>query len=336
MRDDAFGIAKQAGSGAGGLGTENTTMGYWVPVESAERGLNQETMEAEETIGHPFALDIAHGVRYFNPTATGKVREAALPLLLASFLGAPATSTPDGTLAPTARKHVHDPVARPTPLALSLALLNRMDAYGVGDDDLYTILWDAIGSELTLSASVNDWLSFEAAWVAKFYDDVTSLPSPTPDASRRFPFHEIKVYASVNGGSEAELHCSDWSLNFNLNVPTDDAVLGSRDLFRVAPGNRDGELTFTAKEKVDVYFKRVIAADPDNLKIRMVALGPVIGGAVAHKVEVIAYRSQLTDGTVDVSAGDQLTGAEFTAHVAYDSTLSKFVDVEVTNTVASY
>ena len=55
-RSDSVGLAKQTA-----LGTKQTTMEFFVPVESAEISNNVETLEAEETIGTRFPTGVDYG-----------------------------------------------------------------------------------------------------------------------------------------------------------------------------------------------------------------------------------------------------------------------------------
>lgn len=335
-RLDSAGIAKQTGSGAGGLGTKQTTMEYFVAVEGAERGPSIERMTVEETLGHPFPTDQDTGTRYYEPGLNGKARGASLPRLLSPFLGDPVTTTPDGAGAPTARNHNFDPVARPTPRAVSL-LLNNDDPFqydGAAITDLY---WDAIGNELTLEVEPNNWVTFDAGFVAKEVDEAAARPSPTADLTRRFGFYECKVYTSINGAGETEAPVGSFGFDYALNVPTDTFVLGSAALFRIRPGNRDATVRFMPRTNMAAWYRRATQlADQDDCKIRLEALGPVIGGTVRHKIEIIAHRCHVQEAPVDIDAGETLEGVEVTARAAYNATDSKFVEANIVNTVTTY
>lgn len=330
-RLDSVGIAKQTGAGAGGLGTKQTVMEYFVPVESAEPGVNTEDMSAEETLGHPFPTDHEPGTQYFEPSFSGKARSASLPRILSGFLGDPLTTTPDAGAAPTARNHNFDPVARPTPRAHSI-LLNRTDQ----DPAITDLLYDAIGQELALNVETDDWISFEASYVARENDETRPEPAVTADLTRRFRFWETKAYISVAGGAEAEVAVGGFGLTYSLNVTTDNKVLGSRRLYKTTPGNRDAELTFTPKQDLANYYRRAMLLEPESIKLRLEALGPIIGGAVRHKVELIAHRCFEIEAAADIDAGETLEGVDVSCAVVYDATAGKFVEANVVNTVALY
>lgn len=335
-RLDSAGIAKQSGAGSGGLGTKQTVMEYSLAVESAERGPSIERMTAEETLGHPFPTDQDTGTRYYEPSLSGRARSASFPRLLSPFLGIPLTTTPDAGGAPTARNHNFDPVARPTPQAVSL-LLNNDDPFVYDGAALTDLYWDAIGADLSVEVEPNSWIGYDAGFVAKEVDEAQPRPTPTVDLTRRFAFYECKAYLSINGAAEAEIPVGSFGLDYTLNVPTDTFVLGSAALYRIRPGNRDATVRFVPRTNIAAWFRRAVAlGDQDDLKIRLEALGPTIAAAIKHKIEFIAHRCHVQEAPVDIDAGETLEGVEVSARCAYDATATKFVEANVVNTVASY
>ena len=331
MRNDSVGLAKQTGAGPGGLGTKETVMEVFVPVESASPGTNTEEMTAEETVGHPFPTDRANGTQFFEPTLAGKCRSVSLPRLLSGFLGDPLTTTPDGVAAPTARNHNFDVVARPTPRAHSI-LMTREDP----DPAIVDLFWDALGQSLELAVESENWISFDASYVAREIDEDEVAPTVTADLSRRFPFYELKAYISVNGAGEVETAIDAFGLTYDLNVSTDNKQLGSRRLYKVQPGNRDAGVSFTPKQDLNAWYRRAMLLEPDSLAVRVEALGPVIGGAVRHKVELIAHRCQTIEADADIDAGESLEGVPVTCYAAFDAAAGKFIEANVVNTTASY
>lgn len=339
MRQDSLGIAKQTGSGDGGLGTKQTTMEYFVPVETAETGEDITDMTIEETLGNPFPTDHEHGTIFWSPKYAGACRGASLPRILSGFLGDPLTTTPGGGT--TSRNHNFEPVARPIPRAHSI-LLNRTDpAVAITD-----LLWDAVGNELALKVETDDWMKFEASYVARDIDEARPEPTVTTDYSRRFAYYESKVYISIDGAGETEISVGNWGLTYGLDVDTDNKVLGSQRLFRNDPRNRTAELTFQPKDlaagnTLASFYRaaqKVAAAGTGarKIKVRLEALGPIIEGAINHKVEIIAHRCTELSAPADIDAGSRLTGIDVTAAAAYDSSTSKFVEANVVNTVTVY
>lgn len=331
-RFDSMGIAGQSGSGAGGLGTKKTAMDYFVPVEEASPSPQTESMEADETLGHPFPTDVVPGTQHFEPTMAGKLRAAAAPRLLSPFLGDPATTV---LSAGAAWQHLHDPFVSPTPRAVSL-LMTRKDP---DPADIVDLFWDAIGQEITLAVSPNDWIGFDASFVARALDEAQPSPTVTSDLTRRFGFWETKLLLtapSVNGGAEAEIPVGDFSLTYGLDVPTDDNILGSRSLHKVAAGNRNASVEFTPKADLPSYYRRALAVEPEAFRLRLLAEGPIITGVHKLTVEVDVKRLFEITAEADISAGETLVGIPVTATAAFDAATSKFVTVRVINAVASY
>lgn len=331
-RDDSVGWAKQAGAGVGGLGTKNTTMEYFTPVETAERGVSTEDMDVDETIGVPFATDRQNGVQYFEPSMTLKARGAGLPRILSAFMGAPTTTTPGGGT--TSRQHLFNPVGKVL-VAHSVLFSNE----GIHLADLNTLFWDCLGQELAMDVETNDWISCDVSLLARECDDAAASPTVTADLSRRFPFYECKAFItapSVNGGVELEIPVAMFGLDYANNIPTDVDQLGSRRLYRVKPGNRDVGVRFTPRTDLDAWWKRAVALEPESLKLRMLAEGTIIEGAIKHTIEISVPRLQAITAPVDIDAGESVEGVEVELHGAYDSVTGKAVEVKIINTVTSY
>lgn len=323
-RLDTVGLAKQAS----GFGTKTTVMEYFLPVETADPDMNQDEMTVEETTGSKFPTDVEYGLRFFEVGFAGAWRVASLPRILSGFMGAPTTTTPGGGT--TSRLHTFNPLGKT--LVPHSVLVNRTDPSPAITD----LFWDAVGNELTLSAAVNEFGRFEAAYVAKELDDAQAEPTPTLDLGRRSPFHAITAFISVNGAAEVALPISDFSLTYSNNVDTDQGVLGQRTLWKVQEGNVDGTLDFTCKDTLSAHYRRALLAAPDNVKVRLVATGPILEGAIAQKVEIIAYRGQYTAAPAGIDAGDTLDDVAVSMRLALDTTANKFVEVLVTNAVATY
>ena len=331
-RMDVAAIAAQAGAGRGGLGTKKTVMEYAIPVESASPDVNTEDMTREGTLGHPFPTDREPGTQHFEPSMSGACRSASLVRLLSSFWGDPTTTTPDATNAPTARQHAFDVAlaAALNPRALSL-IIHRADPSPAITD----LVWDALGNELALSIEPNDWIVFDASWVARELEPIAA-PALNADLTRRFGFYETKAYVAVAGGAETEVAVGSFGLTYGLNVPTDNHVLGSRKLYAIQAGNRDLAVTFQPKQDLSAYYRRAIATEPESLAVRLEALGPVIGGTVRHRVTIRVPRVFEVEAPADIDAGDTLQGVDVSCAAAYDAATGKFLTAEVVNTVNSY
>lgn len=322
-RLDSVGLAKQTA-----LGTKNVTPEYTIPVETAEGGINRETIEREETTGTKFPSDIEYGSRFFEVALAGDIRLNSGPRLASGFFGAPTTTTPAGGT--TSKQHLFNPVGKT--LVPHSILANRTDPSPAITD----LFWDALGNEITFSVEPNGRFAYEASYIARALDDTLAEPTPTYDASARFPFHQVKAYVSIDGGGETTLDCSAFSVTYTNNIDTDQVVLGSQDLFKVQEGNVDAEVTFTVKSALATWYRRVLQTDPAQIKIRIEALGSIIESTIKRKFEALVYRCQAIEGPADIDAGDTLDDIEITAHASYDSTASKFCDLTFVNTVATY
>lgn len=323
---DAIGLARQAA-----WGTQNDTIGYWVPVESADGGQNAETLEIDETLGTPFPSRVEYGSRFFEIPLAGAVRLNSFPRVLAPFLDDPVTTTPGGGT--TTRKHLFDAVAGITPQPHSV-YAHRGDPSPAIDD----LFYDSIGSELTISSEGNNYLRFEASLIAKAVDE-TPTPSPpvvVSDFSRRFPFHLLHAFLSVEGGAEAEIPISSFAVTYSVDVGTDEVVLGSRNLYSLPIGNRSGEVAFTPKTTLSAWYRRALAVEPESCKLRIRATGDVLEGALAQYVEVTAFAFETVEAPAGIDASETLSGIDVTGRMAYDETNSKFLDVAVQNAIASY
>lgn len=322
-RVDSVGMAKQAA-----FGTKQTTMEYFVPVESADPNLNRETMEVEETVGHRFPTDIDYGTEFWEASMSGKARLSSLPRMLSGFMGAPTTSA---TAEATAKQHLFNPVAASSIVPHSI-LFNRSDPSTAITD----LLWDAYGNSLSLGVAVNEFLNFEATYVGKSNDDARPEPTVTLDTSPRVNFDEVTAFISVNGAAEVAAPLSSFSLNYSNNFETDNFVLGARTLYALNEGNASADVSFTVKDTLSTHYRRALLADPANVKIRLLGTGALIGTGISYVFEVTVYRCHYLTAPAAISAAERLTGIEVSARAAYDTTASKFVDVRVINTVASY
>lgn len=323
-RLDVAGLAKQTA-----WGTKKTTMDYFMPVESVDINLNREELTKEETTGTKFPTDLEYGSRFWGVTASGAARLASLPRVLAPFLGPSTPVTPGGGTA--SKKHQFNPVGKT--LDPHSMLVNRTDP----NPAITELFYDGIGDQLTVSIEANDYINYEGAYIFKEVDRTQPEPSATLDLSERYAFHKVQAFISINGAAEVAINLARFELTYNNNVDTDQAVLGSRSLFKVQEGNVDADISFTTKDTLQTHFLRaVLDTNPDNVKIRLLATGAIIEAAITSAVEIIVYRTQYTEAPAGIDAGDTLDEIEISARAAYDATSSKFVDVNVTNMVAAY
>lgn len=313
-RIDFVGLARQDG----GRGDKTTTMEYFVPVESADVTLNRETLEIEETTGTRFPIGIDYGTRYFEVPLSGAPRPASLPRVLSAFLGQPDS---------TAKRHVFDPT-----LAGKIAEWHSIFAVRADPNPpIVDLFFDCRGNELALNIAPNDYLRFDATFFALHVDDAATAPVPTTDMTKKTKFSEATVEISEDDGATwGPIVSAAWGFTYNNNLDTDEAVLGSRELYALPEGNADLEVRFSPRENINTYYRRNLLADPDQMAIRMTAThaGGTSIVATAHNVEI-------TDAPAAISGADVLKMIEVTARGSL-SPAGKFFTVDVTNDVSTY
>lgn len=326
-RIDKFGIAKQSGAGA-----KQTTMEYWPPIMSVESDHDVQTIEIEENTGVRAPSAIEYGVEFWKvKLKVGAVRYSSLPRLLSMFFGAPVTTTPDVTGAPTGRKHAFS--ANNSPLHHSLFKVEVDPSPQIID-----LFWDVLGDSLTLSVAVNEFVSLEADCVAKELDDTQTTPSATLDTSARIAFDACTVGLSVDGGGEVFAKVDGYELKYENGIDTGEAVLGSRRLYALLAGNSSAEVAFKVKDNAlfAAHYRRALLTDPSQVKVRLLAIGAVIGGAVTYQLETILYASEYLEAPANISAADRLKEVAVKARGHYDSGTGKFLEVNVQNIIAAY
>lgn len=326
MRKDSLGLAGQAA-----LGTKQTVMEHFPPVESVDVKDAGATIESNETTGSRAPSRLEKGVKAWEITSKGSLRPASGPRLVSGFLGTPTISQPDAGGAPTAYSFLFDPLGSdPIPHSLEVA---RVDP----NPPIVDLFWDAVGDTLTLSAEPNGYLDFEAVHFALDRDADLAAPTVTADASKRFTFDQVQVFADVNGGGEQEVPVAAWSVALDNATDRSAEILGTRKLQDAEPGDLAAELSFTPRDRATLrdWYDRALADDLDAIKLRMTATGAIIAGAVAFKVEVIAYLCELTEAPANVDAGTRLAAIPVKAQAALDDATGKFVTVEIVKTGAT-
>jgi hypothetical protein len=323
MRKDSLGIAKQVD-----LATEQTVMEYFPPVTDVTCAPQRQTMTVEETTGTPFPTGLEYGTEWWQVNAKGAARYASLPRLLSAYLGAPVTTTPDNVGAPTGRKHAFAAANAPVPHSL---LVSRVDP----NPAIIDLAFGAIGDALTVSVDPNGYLMYDATLAALGNDQARPAPVVTLDQSQRVKFYEVVAFISVNGGAETAFKCAGFSAAYSNNIDTDEAILGSQSLYTVSDQNKDLELNFTVRDNLNQQYRRNLQATPDSVKIRLLATGALIGGAVNFSVELITYASEYIDAQAAVSASSRLKSIPIKARAKLDPTTGKFFEVNVQNAVAA-
>ena len=320
-RIDFVGLARQAA----GRGDAESLMEYYVPVETTNVTANRETLEIEETTGTRFPIGIDYGTRYYELPLVGAPRVASLPRVLSAFLGQPASS---GSAPYT---HTFDPTLAGKIAEWHSLIVARMDP----NPPIVDHFTDARGNELSLNIAPNDYLRFEATFYALHCDEIAA-PVPTTDMTQRKKFAEAHVSISEDGGTTwlAEQISAAWGITYNNNLDTDEAILGSYELYALPEGNADLEVRFSPRENMETFYRRNLLQDPDDLAIKMVATG-----AGGEEISVIAHSVEITDAPAPVSGADVLKMIEVTGRAKIGTTgaaAGKFVTIAVKNSVATY
>ncbi len=134
-----------------------------------------------------------------------------------------------------------------------------------------------------------------------------------------------------NGGLWTPLAMGAWGITYRNNLDTDNAILGSRKLYSLPVGNADCEVRFTPRVTLNTFYRRALAADPDDLALRMTATG-----SAGEVIQVTVHSVEITDAPAAVSGADVLKGIEITGRARLNPSDSKFVTIAVTNSVATY
>lgn len=318
MRKDAFGLAKQTV-----YGTKVTVMEQFPPVESVDVKDVAERITSDETTGTRFPARIEQGVKGYEITAKGSIRPQSAPRVLSGFLGTPVKTNPYLGQA-GAYSYMFDPVLADPQLHSVIASMKDPTP-----NPIVALFFDTLGDQLTLRAEPSGFLSFEGQYFAADYDGAQPAPVPAFDATKRFTFDQIHVWASINGAAEVEIPSAAWQITYSNALDRGGKILGQRKLYDLYAGDAACDVQFTPKSLLDAHFARALLDDPDTVKLRMVATGAIIAGAVPFLVEVIVYLCEYIEAPVKIEASSRLNAIPVKARAAYDAANSKFVTVQV-------
>lgn len=324
MRSDIVALAKQSAAG-----TENSTPAVYIPVTTADMTTDATNLTLDETIGNRFGLDPDPGSRTYDVAMAGAVHPNSFGRVLSGFMGGSTMTTPGG--GSTSRQHVFDPVATPTVIWHTMTLA-RVDP----TPDIVDTPWDALGDTLTISVAPNEYMLYDAAWVARKLDDAQTTPTPTIDSSAKFKFSDVVVYFSIDGGSEAAVSCESVSLTLSNNIDRDFVVLGSAEVYALAQGNADVSGNFVIREAMATHYRNSLVIDgTKKYKIRVLATGGIIEGSIHYVVEFIVERATLTPASVPLSASDVLKGLSIDFTGAFSTATSKALTARIVSTVTT-
>lgn len=321
-RSDIFALARQAT----GQGTPDLTPDYYVPAEGVDPDVDRETIAVEETSGDRFPTGLEYGTRFFTINARLAPRMNSLPRLLSAWMGQPTTGAPVSGVYP----HVFDPtVAGKQPEWHTIAAVRSDPTPAIVD-----FFTDCRGDRFTLTFAANDAPRLNGTLIGIGLDDTQSAPTPTHDTSERQKFHNALVYLD-DGGGEAVFACAVWALEYGNNLDTDNAVLGSRELYALPFGNADAQVTFSPRVDLSDHYRRALLEDPASIKVRLIADNG-LAGALHRQVEVIVPALETVSAPAPIDGSSVLKMVEVTARAKKNESDGKFCTVTVRNAVATY
>lgn len=321
-RIDVVGLARQPA----GAADKQTAMDYYIPVESATAEPDRTELTIDETTGTRFPVGLEYGTSFYNVTAQGAPRLASLPRVLSGFVGQPDTT---GT---TDFVHLQDPtLAGKIPEWMSIFVVRNDPSPPIVD-----LFFDARGNTIALDVAANDFLRMDAAWIALNLDGTQAAPIATTDLSHRTKFAECTVEISTDGGAAwASVLTAGWGVTYNNNLDTDNAVLGSRNLYGLPTGNADCEVRWSPRETLNAQYRRALLSDPEQISLRMTATASDGSGSFV----VLVHSCEIVTAPANISGADVLKVIEITARARLGTigpAAGKFVDFTTTNAVASY
>lgn len=319
-RQDEVGLARQT---TGKSATPTTTMNYWIPVEEADEGIEREEIIVDETLGNRFPTGLDYGTRFFRLTLRMAFRMDALPRVLSAFLGQP-TTTGVGPFV-----HTHDPAAAAKiPEWMSLFMVRNDPSPAIID-----LFFNARGDELEIVFEPNQAPRLTATFIVLDLDDTQANPASTMDASARQKFYQTNAQIDTGGGLAA-ITLARWALRYRNNHDTAEAVLGSRSLFDLPFGNADCEVEFSPRAALSTHYRQQLLTDPTSTKIVLTA-DNTLAGVNSRKVVATVYACEYIEAPAPVRAGEVLKMIPVAARAKLDGA-GKFIDVVVTNNVATY
>jgi hypothetical protein len=328
-RVDKTGIAAQTD-----INTVATAPSYGIPVVTESLTKNQDTIDINETLGSRGPSTSEYGIRFFEGTMSGAVRPVSFPLLLAAYLGAPASS---GSAPYT---HTFDPLAITYPVPLTVWGVNRdqllNDALGVIATPIISQFIGAVGNSMTISAEVNNYLLFEGTVAAKAADvDATVEPSITQDTSRKWAFNQIDVEMALGAGTYADTFAQSFSWVFNNNLITDLGRLGSLDLWDLPLGPEiESTLTVNFLSGIPDHYRRAFEDSPTRVKLKLTGTGALIAGADFFTFSLEFPYLETVTAPIERSGADTLRTVEVTFNVVTDPATGKMVIPSIKNSTA--
>jgi len=315
-----------------GFGSKVTVPTDVVPVESAEPEADRQELTAEETIGNRAPTPLDYGVTFYRHRITLLPRPSSIGRILSACKGQPTTVAGAGGDAGS-YVHTFDEMAagkKPEPHSVYLV---RNDP----DPAIVDLFWDSVLDDYTLTFAPDKYVEMETAWISRALDDTQPAPVAAADSGRRWKPAQVLVYISIAGAAEATVVCRDASVKYGNQHDTDEAVLGSDELYALPPGNIDPQVTFTPREQLSSYYREALKKEPDSIALRVVATGRAIGTTSQFfTYEEKIYACEAISAPAPIDASSVLKGVTVTARPRFDDVSGKLSQTIITNDRASY
>lgn len=323
-RADALGFAPQPN-----LETAAATVVFSPPVTSEDISIDREDLEIDETLGTRAPGPQEYGGRIFGGTIEGALRPRSGGLILSGFWGNPTSTQPDVAGAPTVFEHVWDPIVN-LPIFTSIWTKNADVTPAIIDKYV-----GAVGNELGLSVEANDYMLFEAEYLARLLDITAPDPPMSRDTSGKWPFHKVTAEIGYGAGVYQSVALREFGMSYNNNLEDDQFILGSVNVDSIPLGDIEFEVTIRPTRDIEAHYRRSLADTPEDVKIKLVAEGPVIitVGAVSyrHRFELEIHRLQTVEAPVDIDGGETLRDVEVTLRGVLDDATNKLLTAKLTN-----
>jgi hypothetical protein len=125
-----------------------------------------------------------------------------------------------------------------------------------------------------VSVAPNEYMLFDASFVARKLDDAQTTPTPTIDGTTKVRSTTSSRTSTIDGGSEAAVSLESFSLTLSNNIDRDFVVLGSAEVYSLAQGNADISGSFTIREALNTHYRNSLVTDgTKKYKIRILATG---------------------------------------------------------------
>jgi len=327
---DSIGIAKQTA-----FGTKQATPEYYLDAESATVDGAPDLMAIDSTVGYSYPQPLEAGTQTYKVTLNVLPRAASLPRLLSAYLGAPTTTTVDVS----AKQHAFDPVAAAGVAPYLSALVSRVDPV----TDINDLLYDLRGSKFTISTKSGEMVKASFDFLGANNDNTQSTPTPTLDATERFKWHQMKLYANIAGAGEAEIKVNSMEFNYDTLIEDDHYILGSQSLASIPIGTAQAAgLKFTLTEEdassfSSWYRRALLSSSRPSIVYRIACLGSLVGATTQQAgFEIKMWNSEVLTAPADIDAKTRMRQIEITNRADYDKTNAKFVTINAWNTVATY